>query len=78
PYMIGRIISRPYLVEPGNFTRTSKRHVYALDPIGHTVLDTFKENGNVVIAVGKLNDIFNRQPITQAISTKSNMHGYYQ
>ena len=32
PYMIGRIIARPYVGEPGNFTRTSNRHDYALDP----------------------------------------------
>ncbi len=32
PYMIGRIIARPYLGTPGNFTRTSNRHDYALDP----------------------------------------------
>ena len=78
PYMIGRIIARPYVGEPGNFTRTSNRHDYALDPFGHTVLDSLKENGNDVIAVGKINDIFNGQGITEAIRTKSNMDGVDQ
>jgi len=78
PYMIGRIIARPYVGEPGNFTRTSNRHDYALDPFGHTVLDSLKENGNDVIAVGKINDIFNGQGITDAIRTKSNMDGVDQ
>ena len=59
PYMIGRIIARPYLGEPGNFKRTSNRHDYALDPFGKTVLDSLKENNKDVIAVGKINDIFN-------------------
>lgn len=78
PYMIGRIIARPYVGEPGNFTRTSNRHDYALDPFGHTVLDSLKENGYDVIAIGKINDIFNGQGITEAIRTKSNMDGVDQ
>jgi len=78
PYMIGRIIARPYLGEPGNFTRTSNRHDYALNPFGHTLLDSLKESGNDVIAVGKINDIFNGQGITEAIRTKSNMDGVDQ
>jgi phosphopentomutase len=78
PYMIGRIIARPYVGEPGNFTRTSNRHDYALDPFGHTVLDSLKAGGKEVVAVGKINDIFNGQGITQAIRTKSNMDGVDQ
>ncbi|MGH2179922.1 phosphopentomutase, partial [Enterococcus faecalis] len=68
----------PYVGEPGNFTRASIRHDYALDPFGHTVLDSVKEYGNDVIAVGKINDIFNAQGITEAIRTKSNMDGVDQ
>lgn len=75
PYMIGRIIARPYVGEPGNFTRTSNRHDYALDPFGHTVLDSLKDAGKDVIAVGKINDIFNGQGITDFVRTKSNMDG---
>ena len=78
PYMIGRIIARPYVGEPGNFTRTSNRHDYALNPFGHTVLNSLKDAGKDVIAVGKINDIFNGQGITEAIRTKSNMDGVDQ
>ena len=78
PYMIGRIIARPYLGEPGNFKRTSNRHDYALDPFGKTVLDSLKDNGKDVIAVGKINDIFNGQGITETVRTKSNMDGVNQ
>ncbi|MGM0218698.1 phosphopentomutase [Enterococcus sp. AZ126] len=78
PYMIGRIIARPYVGEPGNFTRTSNRHDYALDPFGQTVLDSLKDNGKDVIAVGKINDIFNGQGITDSVRTKSNMDGVDQ
>ncbi|GEK90963.1 phosphopentomutase [Alkalibacterium kapii] len=78
PYMIGRIIARPYVGEPGNFTRTSNRHDYALSPFGDTVLDSLKEDGKDVIAVGKINDIFNGQGITDSVRTKSNMDGVDQ
>lgn len=78
PYMIGRIIARPYVGEPGNFTRTPNRHDYALDPFGKTVLDSLKDAGKDVIAVGKINDIFNGQGITEAVRTKSNMDGVDQ
>lgn len=75
PYMIGRIIARPYVGEPGNFTRTSNRHDYALDPFGDTVLNYLEQGGKDVIAVGKINDIFNGQGITESVRTKSNMDG---
>lgn len=78
PYMIGRIIARPYLGKPGQFTRTSNRHDYALSPFGHTVLDSLKDSGKDVIAVGKINDIFNGQGITESVRTKSNMDGVDQ
>ncbi|MFL2099965.1 phosphopentomutase [Desemzia sp. FAM 23989] len=78
PYMIGRIIARPYLGEPGNFTRTSNRHDYALDPFGNTVLDSLKDAGKDVIAIGKINDIYNGQGITEFVRTKSNMDGVDQ
>lgn len=78
PYMIGRIIARPYVGEPGNFKRTSNRYDYALDPFGKTVLDSLKDHGKAVIAIGKINDIFNGQGITESVRTKSNMDGVDQ
>ncbi|SYZ78471.1 phosphopentomutase [Trichococcus shcherbakoviae] len=78
PYMIGRIIARPYIGTPGHFTRTSNRHDYALDPFGQTTLDHLKEAGYDVIAIGKINDIYNGQGITEYVRTKSNMDGVDQ
>ena len=75
PYMIGRIIARPYVGEPGNFQRTSNRHDYALSPFGETTLDFLKKDGFDVIAIGKINDIFNGQGITEFVRTKDNMDG---
>nr|WP_321303416.1 phosphopentomutase [uncultured Trichococcus sp.] len=78
PYMIGRIIARPYIGTPGQFIRTSNRHDYALNPFGQTTLDYLKEAGFDVIAVGKINDIYNGQGITEYVRTKSNMDGVDQ
>lgn len=76
PYMLGRVIARPYIGEPGSFERMNEhRHDYALDPFGETVLDKLKAEGKDVVAVGKINDIFNGQGITKAIHTDNNMDG---
>ncbi len=75
PYMIGRIIARPYVGEPGNFTRTSNRHDYALNPFDKTMLDHLKEADYEVLSVGKIIDIFNEQGITESVRTESNMDG---
>ena len=75
PYMIGRIIARPYVGKPGQFTRTSGRHDYALNPFGKTVLNYLSEGGKEVIAIGKINDIYNGEGITESVRTEHNMDG---
>ena len=74
-WKVGRIIARPYIGTPGNFTRTSNRHDYALDPVSATVLDNLKNNGYKVISIGKISDIFNGCGITKSIKTKDNLDG---
>ena len=39
PALLGRIIARPYVGEPGNFTRTANRRDLAVSPFAPTVLD---------------------------------------
>lgn len=78
PYMIGRIIARPYVGEPNNFTRTANRHDYALSPFGETILDSLKKAGKTVYAVGKINDIFNGKGITNTVRSKDNTDGVNQ
>ncbi len=75
PYMLGRIIARPYLGTPGNFKRTSNRHDYALSPFGDTTLDFLKNAGLDVISIGKINDIFNGKGLTDSVRTTDNMDG---
>lgn len=75
PYMIGRIIARPFIGEPGNFTRTANRHDYALKPFNRTVMDELKEGNYDVISLGKISDIFDGEGITQSLRTESNDDG---
>ncbi|MCM3769656.1 MULTISPECIES: phosphopentomutase [Priestia] len=75
PYMIGRVIARPFLGEPGSFTRTSNRHDYALKPFGRTVMNELKDNDIDVIAIGKISDIYDGEGVTKSLRTKSNMDG---
>lgn len=76
---VARIIARPYVGEcKGKFKRTSNRRDYSLSPFENTVLDNIKEEGLDVLAVGKIEDIFNGQGITEAIHTKDNMDGVDQ
>ncbi|KAB3532524.1 phosphopentomutase [Alkaliphilus pronyensis] len=75
---VARIIARPFIGQPGGFSRTSNRRDYSLDPFGKTVLDIAKEDGLDVIGIGKIEDIFNGRGITEAIHTKDNMDGIDQ
>ena len=72
---VSRVIARPFIGEPGNFTRTANRHDYSVTPPQATVLDNLKDAGLMVYAIGKINDIFVGQGITDAISTQSNKDG---
>lgn len=75
---VGRIIARPFEGKPGLFTRTARRHDYSLVPPKPTVLDSIKDAGLSVIAVGKINDIFAGQGITRMTRTVDNADGIEQ
>lgn len=75
PYKVGRIIARPFVGEPGNFTRTANRHDYALKPFGRTVMNELKDANFDVIAMGKISDIYNGEGVTESLHTVSNMDG---
>ncbi|MEH7013436.1 phosphopentomutase [Neobacillus niacini] len=74
-YMVGRVIARPFLGEPGNFKRTANRHDYALKPFDRTVMSEMKDAGLDVIAIGKISDIYDGEGVTQSLRTISNMDG---
>ncbi|MCP8966957.1 phosphopentomutase [Ectobacillus sp. SYSU M60031] len=75
PYMIGRIIARPFVGRPGAFKRTPNRHDYALKPFGRTVMNELQDGGYDVISIGKIADIYDGEGVTKSLRTKSNMDG---
>ncbi|OCA92698.1 phosphopentomutase [Bacillus wudalianchiensis] len=77
-YMVGRIIARPFIGQPGAFVRTANRHDYALKPFDRTVMNELQDAGYDVIAIGKISDIFDGEGVTESIRTKSNMDGMDQ
>ena len=78
-WKVGRIIARPYVgKKKGEFKRTSNRHDYALKPYGRTALNALKDSNFDVISVGKINDIFDTEGITEAYKSKSSVHGMEQ
>ncbi|MCB8920958.1 MAG: phosphopentomutase [Ardenticatenaceae bacterium] len=75
PHEVGRVIARPFVGLPGHFTRTANRHDFAVSPPKPTTLDKVKEAGLMAYAVGKINDIFNAQGISDYVTTTDNMDG---
>ncbi len=74
-HAVGRVIARPFIGEPGNFTRTANRRDFSLEPYGETLLDILKEEGYDVISVGKISDIFAGRGITESHPTHGNGEG---
>ena len=72
---VGRVIARPFIGEKGNYSRTSRRHDYSLQPPAITMLDQLKDAGKDVIGVGKIKDIFAGKSITEFVYTNSNADG---
>src|SRR5205085_3482590 len=55
---VGRVIARPFVGQPGAFTRTASRRDYALPPAGETLLDRLTAASIPVVAIGKIEDLF--------------------
>ena len=75
PHTVGRVIARPFEGEPGAFVRSPERRDFAVPPPGPTILDRLQARGVAVYAVGKIQDIFSGQGITEARYSDSNDQG---
>lgn len=73
-YKVGRVIARPFIGKPGDFTRTPRRHDYAKEP-PLNFMDLLYNKGLDVIALGKIKDIFANKSITTGIKTTNNLDG---
>ncbi len=74
-WQVGRVIARPFVGEDGVYTRTDNRKDFALDPFNKTILEYVKEDGQNVMCVGKISDVFNNIGVTHTVHTKNNMQG---
>ncbi len=72
---VGRVIARPFIGEPDNFTRTSNRHDFSLKPPKDTMCDLLVANQKASIGVGKIYDIFAGKGISEFVRTKNNEDG---
>jgi len=72
---VGRVIARPFIGEPGSFTRTPNRHDYAVPPPKGMLLDQLAERRIEVYSVGKIFDVFLGRGIGPHETTKSNADG---
>ncbi len=71
-HAVGRVIARPFLGQPGSFYRTPRRKDFSLKPTGPIVLDRLKDAGLTVYGVGKIEDIFCNQGLTDSNHTHDN------
>ena len=78
PFGVGRVIARPFVGEPGSYTRTPNRHDWSLKPRQPNYLTLVREAGNEVHGVGKIHDIFAGVDIDHSHPTKSNIDGIQQ
>ena len=72
---VGRVIARPFDGPPGAFARRPERRDFSVPPPGSTLLDRCQEHGVAVYGVGKIQDIFAQQGLTEARYSDSNDHG---
>ncbi|WGV62431.1 phosphopentomutase [Brevibacillus brevis] len=77
-FAVTRVIARPFLGQPGNFSRTANRHDYSVKPFAPTVMNRLQDAGLASIAIGKISDIYAEEGVTQSIRTKDNMDGVDQ
>ena len=74
-YEVGRVIARPFVGQPGSFTRTANRHDYAVPPPKGMLLDRLAERGVEIFSVGKIFDVFLGRGIRETEKTRNNADG---
>ena len=73
-HCVGRVIARPFAGEYP-YKRIAGRHDYSAKPPKTTILDLLRKNGLDTLAVGKINDIFAGEGVSEAFATSSNEEG---
>lgn len=72
-HQVARVIARPFIGDKkGNFVRTPRRKDFSVSPPEKSVLDFLKEAGYPVIGIGKIEDLFNYQGLSDSVHTQKN------
>lgn len=58
---VGRVIARPFIGEPGAFTRTVHRRDFAIKPPSAVLTNWVQEAGRKTYGIGKIGDIFSME-----------------
>lgn len=75
-HQVARVIARPFTgTNKENFVRTKYRKDYSLKPIADTILTNLQKNNIPTIAIGKINDLYAYDGISESILTKTNEEG---
>jgi phosphopentomutase len=74
-HAVGRVIARPFVGEPGDFTRTGGRRDFSLEPPRPSYLQELQDDGIPVHAVGKVRDLFAGVGITEKHAAATNTEG---
>jgi phosphopentomutase len=74
PNDVSRVIARPFIGEPGHYSRTKNRRDFSIAPPGETLLDALEAGGIPRAGVGKVDDLFANRGI-ESKHTASNADG---
>ena len=73
---VGRVIARPFIGTPGNFSRVSKdRKDYSYLPVVDPLQTILQNNGIETISIGKVADLFGGVGFDKSFKTASNADG---
>lgn len=76
PNDVSRVIARPFVGEPGAYTRTKNRRDFSIAPPEETLLDALAAAGIPRTGVGKVDDLFAGRSITST-HTANNAEGIF-
>lgn len=75
PHQVARVIARPFRGKFGAYVRSPQRKDFSIDCPGQTLLDELHRAGQLVIGIGKVDDLFNHRGLTRSIRTGNNAEG---
>lgn len=75
-HAVARVIARPFVgTNKNDFNRTKYRRDFSLKPFGKTILRILNENEIPTVAIGKINDLYAYDGISEQHHTKTNAEG---